>query len=370
MRITSATIYGIHLPFIEPFIISYHKYVNMPSVIVELHTDEGIIGYGEATPDEHVTGETFDGVIVALSQLILPAVKGENPFRIEAIHEKMDQLLYGNPTVKAAVDIACYDLMGKKAGVPVYDLLGGRYHDQLEVPKVLSILEPDEMAKQARKAKEEGYSSIKLKVGTDVRKDVERIKAVRAAVGQSFPIRVDANQGWQTSSQALSVIRKIEECDIDWIEQPVAADDIDALAEVRSKTKIPVMIDEGLHGLKEMREVIAKKAADKINLKLMKCGGLYRGSQLVHMAEMAGMTCQVGSMVESAIASAAGLHLATAKKSIQSHELVGPLMFSKDIAHLPFTTNSISLSKKPGFGIDIDPFALEQMTTRKIQVDV
>ncbi|MCM3569392.1 mandelate racemase/muconate lactonizing enzyme family protein [Neobacillus mesonae] len=368
MKITSATVYGIRLPFIEPFIISYHTYKDMPSVILELHTDEGITGYGEATPDEHVTGETFDGVIAVLTEFLIPAVIGEDPFNIEAIHEKMDKLLYENPSAKAAVDIACYDLMGKKAELPVYYLLGGRFHNQLDVPKVLSILEPEVMAQQAKAAKEEGYSSIKLKVGTDAKKDVERIHAVRSAVGPDFPIRVDANQGWQTVSEALSVIRKIEDCGIDWMEQPVVAHDIDALAEVRAKTTIPIMIDEGLHSLKEMREVIAKKAADKINIKLMKCGGLYRGSQLVHIAEMAGITCQVGSMVESSIATAAGLHLTTAKKAIQSHELVGPLMFSKDIAQLPFTKNAIALSDKPGLGIEIDKDALEEITCRKMEI--
>lgn len=368
MRITSATVYGIHLPLIEPFIISYHTYENMPSVILELHTDEGIIGYGEATPDEHVTGETFDGVINALTKFLLPEIIGERPFQIEAIHEKMDKILYGNTSAKAAIDIACYDLMGKKAGVPLYDLLGGRYYEKLEVPKVLSILEPEVMAKQAKIARDEGYSSIKIKVGSDAKKDVARIQAVRSAVGPDYPLRVDANQGWVTSDQAISVIRQIEECGIDWIEQPVIAHDVDALVEVRKKTTTPVMIDEGLHSLKEMREVIGKRAADKINIKLMKCGGLYRGGQLVHIAEMAGITCQVGSMVESSIASAAGLHLATAKKAIQSHELVGPLMFSKDVARLPFTKKSIALSAQPGLGITIDLKQLQELTSKKIEV--
>lgn len=368
MKIISATVYGIHLPFIEPFVISYHTYETMPSVILELRTDEGIVGYGEATPDEHVTGETFDGVINALTHYLLPGIIGESPFRMEAVHEKMDALLIGNPSAKAAIDIACYDLMGKKTGLPIYELLGGRYYDKLDVPKVLSILEPELMAKQALTAKDEGYSSLKLKVGKDARKDIERIRAVRAAVGPGYPIRVDANQGWLTSSQTLAVLRQVEDCEIDWIEQPVVAHDIDALMEVRAKSSIPVMIDEGLQGFKEIREVIAKRAADKINIKLMKCGGLYRAIQLVHIAEMAGITCQIGSMVESSIASAAGLHLATAKKAIQSHELVGPLMFSKDIAYLPFAKNTITLSDQPGLGITIDINALQEMTIKKIEV--
>lgn len=369
MKITSIELFAVRLPLIKPFIISYHTYVDMPSIIVKVETDTGLVGYGEGTPDEHVTGETWESTFTILSKTIGPALIGENPFNIENIHTKMNQIIFGATTAKAAIDIACYDLMGKAANQPIYNLLGGRSHDSLEVPKVISILDPEVMANEAKLAISEGYKSFKLKVGTDKELDILRIRAVREAVGPSVPIKVDANQGWKTSSESMYVLENVIDCKIDWIEQPTVASDIDGLKEIKQKTNIPVMIDEGLHGNKEMHEIIVKRAVDLINIKLMKCGGLYPATHLVHQAELAGLSCQVGSMVESSIASAAGLHLSLAKKTIQSNELVGPLMFSKDVAKLDYEIPYVHLSDKPGLGIEIDEESLKSMTYDYLKIE-
>ncbi|WP_144509656.1 mandelate racemase/muconate lactonizing enzyme family protein [Bacillus sp. FJAT-22090] len=368
MNIKSIEVFAIRLPFIDPFIISYHTYNDMPSIIVKVETDTGIIGYGEGTPDEHVTGETWESTYAVLTKTLAPALIGDNPFQIEKIHDKMNKVVLGVPTAKAAIDIACYDIMGKATNQPIYNLLGGQYHDMLEVPKVISILSPEEMATQAKTAISEGYKSLKLKVGTDKELDFKRICAVRAAVGSDVPIKVDANQGWVNSYNTLYVLERIKACNVELIEQPVVANDIDALLEVKQKTTIPIMIDEGLHGSKELKEVIVKRAADKINIKLMKCGGLYPATQLVHQAELGGIDCQIGSMVESAVASAAGLHLSLAKKSIHSNELVGPLMFSKDIATLRYELPYVYLSEAPGLGIEVDEQALTELTTESMLI--
>ncbi|WP_313892679.1 dipeptide epimerase [Psychrobacillus sp.] len=368
MKIKSIEVFAIRLPLINPFIISYHTYIDMPSIIVKVVTDNGIIGYGEATPDEHVTGETWESTYAVLTKTLAPSIIGHNPFQIEKLHDKMNKIVLDVPTAKAALDIACYDIMGKATGQPVYNLLGGQYHDVLEVPKVISILSPEEMVAEAKDAIAAGYTSLKLKVGTDKELDYKRICAVRAAVGSAVPIKVDANQGWVNSSNTMYVLDRIKDCNIDWVEQPVIASDIDALLEVKQKTNIPVMIDEGLHGAKELKEVIVKRAADKINIKLMKCGGIYPASQIVHQAELGGIDCQVGSMVESAVASAAGLHLSLAKKSIHSNELVGPLMFSKDVAELKYEVPFVYLSDAPGLGIDINEESLKELTTESLLI--
>lgn len=366
MNITSVTVTGIKLPLIRPFIVSYETYYDMPTIIVKLETDSGAVGYGEATPDQHVTGETWESCYHMLVHQLAPEVLGENPFHIERIHEKMNQTVYGAPAAKAAIDLACYDLMGKATGQPVYNLIGGKYHNELPVPYVVSILAPEVMAKEAKEALAQGYRTIKIKVGTDPVLDVERIRAVRKAIGPDVQLRVDANQGWCNRATTMRVLEQVTDCNIDWIEQPVEADDITALAEVRKQTHLAVMVDEGVHGDREMREVIVKQAADKLNIKLMKCGGIYPALKLVAQAEMAGMECQVGSMVESAVATAAGAHLSIAKKTIISNELVGPLMFARDIANLPYERMNVMLPDKPGLGIDVDEVILAelcQMTT-------
>lgn len=362
MKIKEIEIFAIRLPLHEPFVISYATYDDMPSIIVKLTTDTGIVGYGEAVADDHVTGESWEGTFAVLRHTLAPAVIGLNPSEFERLHETMDKEIYGVPTAKAAIDIACFDAVGKSLGIPAYQLLGGRYHSEFPITHVLSIGEPEAMAEEAAQRMEAGYTSFKMKVGTNAAEDVKRIQAVRKRVGETIAIRVDVNQGWVNSSTTLQAMKKLEACHLDWLEQPVKADDIDGLVEVKSKSATPLMADEGLRGVREMREIIAKRAADKVNIKLMKCGGMYPAMKLAHMAEMAGIDCQVGSMVESSIGSAAGFHVAFSQKAMSSVELTGPLKFSKDVGNLQYDVPFIRLNEKPGLGIEIDESVLTELT--------
>lgn len=362
MKISEIDIYAIHLPLYEPFVISYASYDYMPSIIVKITTDTGVVGYGEGVADEHVTGESWEGTFAILKNTLAPKLIGENPLHMERIHALMDAEIYAAPTAKAALDIACYDAAGKALGVPVYDLLGGRYHEAFPITHVLSIGSPEAMADEAEERVAAGYRSMKMKVGTQVAEDVKRIEAVRARVGEDIAIRVDVNQGWKNSANTLQGLKKLDHVTLDWLEQPVKADDIDGMVEVKSKSSVPLMIDEGLRGFREMREIIAKRAADKVNIKLMKCGGIYPAMKLAHMAEMAGIECQVGSMVESSIGSAAGFHVSFSKKVITSVELTGPLKFSKDVGNLQYDVPFICLNDRPGLGIDIDEATLQELT--------
>ena len=206
-----------------------------------------------------------------------------------------------------------------------------------------------------------------MKVGVDVSGDVKRIKAVRERVGEDIAIRVDVNQGWENSANTLQALRQLEFLGLDWLEQPVVQDDIDAMVEIKSKSSIPLMIDEGLRNMNDMRQIIAKRAADKVNIKLMKCGGIYPAMKLANMAEMAGIECQIGSMVESSIGSAAGFHVAFSKKIIKSVELTGPVKFSKDIGDLKesYIIPFIQLNERPGLGVAVDEAVLAELTQYK-----
>ncbi len=362
MKISEIEIFAIHIPLNEPFVISYASYHYMPSIIVKITTDTGHVGYGEGVADEHVTGESIESVFQVLQKTIGPRLIGQNPANIEKIHDMMDAHIKGVPTAKAAIDIACYDVVGKRLGVPVYELLGGRYHDAFPLTHVLSIADPDVMAQEAETKVAAGYRSLKMKVGTEATDDVKRIRAVRECIGEEIAIRVDVNQGWANSATTIQALQKLENCSLDWIEQPVKADDIDGMVEVKSKSLVPVMIDEGLCDSRDMREIIAKRAAHKVNIKLMKCGGIYPAMKLAHMAEMAGIECQIGSMVESSVGSAAGFHVAFSKKVIKTVELTGPLKFSKDIGNLQYDVPFIRLSDKPGLGVEVDEQVLKELT--------
>lgn len=254
----------------------------------------------------------------------------------------MNSVIYGSPTAKAAIDIACFDIMGKASGQPVYNLLGGKYYPSLTFAQVIGIQSPEKMAEEAKRLVEQGYTCLKFKVGTDVVTDIKRIRAVSDVVGRKIQMRIDVNQGWKKCTTAMNVIKQIDDLQIDWIEQPIAADDLIGLADVRKNTSIPIMVDEGLH-YKELRDVVVYKAADYANIKLMKCGGIYPALKLIHQAEIAGIECIIGSMIESSVGTAAGGHLAIAQKNVVGNELSGPLLMKKDIASLHYEDDKLYL---------------------------
>ncbi|OGX80620.1 dipeptide epimerase [Exiguobacterium sp. SH31] len=368
MKLEKIELFAIELPLKVPFIVSYHRYDVMPSVIVKMTTECGLVGYGEAVADEHVTGESLESTISVIRHLLGPLLIGRNPMHLERIHDEMDRAIRDVPAAKAALDIACHDLIGKKLGQPIYELLGGRYHDAFPVTHVLSIGEPEAMAAEASEQVAEGYTAVKMKVGVDVASDVRRVAAVRQAVGPDVPIRVDVNQGWVNAAKTLQAMRKLEPFDIDWVEQPVKADDFEGMLEVKGKISVPLMIDEGVRGVADMRRLTMMQAAHKVNVKLMKCGGIYPAKKLVHMAEMSGIECQIGSMVESSIASSAGFHVAFSSKIVQSVELTGPLRFATDVGNLTYDLPFIHLNDRPGLGVDVDEDVLRRLTTDYYEV--
>ena len=370
MKIVKAHIHAVEFPLQEPFIISYATYPNMPAVIVSLETDTGLVGYGEAVPDEHVTGEQVSGTYEILKNVLVPQILKQNPFDIEHIHYLMDAAIARNPAAKAAIDIACYDLMGKATGQPVYNLLGGRAHETLQYPKVLSIGDPKTMAEKASKAVKQGFSSLKLKVGSaNSALDIERIYAVREAVGPTVPIRIDVNQGWKTVGHAVQVINQLADAELTWIEQPIRMGDIRGLAEVRRKTGTPVMADETLQTMEDLLEIIRLDAADYINIKLMKCGGIFHAIQMAKAAEAAGIIAQIGSMVESSVGSAAGYHAAMSRRNIETSELTGPLLFKEEIGDLEYDLPYVILKEEPGLGVTVDLDQLKKLTTQSCTVD-
>lgn len=370
MKIVKADIYIVEFPLKEPFIISYATYPNMAAVIVKLETDTGLTGYGEAVPDEHVTGEQVNGTFEILKNVLVPAIIGQNPFDIEHIHFVMASKIARNPAAKAAIDIACHDLMGKATGQPVYNLIGGRAHDNLQYPKVLSIEAPEIMAEKAKRAVEQGFSSLKLKVGgADSAMDIKRIYAVREAVGPDMPIRIDVNQGWKTVGHAIQVIEQLDAAKLTWIEQPIRMGDIRGLADVRKKSATPIMADETVQTMEDVLEIIRLEAADYINIKLMKCGGIFPAVQMAKAAEGAGIIAQIGSMVESSIGSAAGYHAVMSRRNIETAELTGPLLFSEEIGDLDYQLPYVMLTDKAGLGIEVDEQQLRKLTVMSCTVE-
>ncbi|WP_159701700.1 mandelate racemase/muconate lactonizing enzyme family protein [Arthrobacter sp. 18067] len=368
MKISRATISLIDLPLLEPFVVSYASYMSMPSVMLTLETDGGLVGYGESVPDGHITGETPTGVVEALKTELVPAVLGMDPQDITAIHQRLNTVLKGCGAAKAAIDIACWDLAGKAAGRPVYSLLGGRRPEPPTIARVMSILAPEVLAEQAIDAKSQGYRHLKMKLGGGDGQDVERVRAVRAAIGNDLGIRVDANQGWVDPATARSMIRALEPFDIDWVEQPIIADDIDGFRLVRQDTGMRLMADEAVVDAQDLAHFVRDRSVDMVNLKLMKSGGITPCHRLATQAELGGLKVQIGSMLETSIASSAGFHLALSHPNIVSTELSGPLKFAKEPGDLKYVIPDVHITEKPGLGVDVDVDVLAELTITECEV--
>jgi L-alanine-DL-glutamate epimerase-like enolase superfamily enzyme len=364
LTITKIDIFPTRLPLHEPFVISYGTFPDVPTVLVRLETADGHVGWGEATPDPNVTGETFWGTAETISRDLAPALLGQDARNRESAIQRLDHRVEGCPAAKAALDIALHDLVGRASGLPVWALLGGRSKPALQISRVVSMKTPAEMAADAVAHVKAGFATVKLKVGDSIRPkdDVARIAAVREAIGPEIGIKVDVNQGWNTAGIAIAAIRGCQASEPVYIEQPIAAWDLEGLAEVRRQTGARIMVDEGCHGSREMQRIVALRAADLVNIKLMKCGGLWNAVKLNAIAETAGIVAQVGTMVESSIASAAGLHLATALANVQTVEMGGPLMLAADIGDVGmwYDRDRIAVPDLPGLGIVVDELAVER----------
>jgi L-alanine-DL-glutamate epimerase-like enolase superfamily enzyme len=356
--ITGIDVWAVRLPLVEPFTISYGTFPDVPTIIVRLKTGNGLTGWGEATPDPGVTGETYHGVFATLRHDLLPLLIGFDARNREVALLRIERSIEQAPAARAAIDIALHDLLGKASGLPVWALLGGQSKPHLEISRVVSMKSPDEMAADARRHVADGFTTIKVKVGDGAQplRDAERIAAVRAAIGPEPGLKVDVNQGWRTPGAAIAAIRASLPSAPDYFEQPVALWDIEGLAEVRRQTGAIIMADEACHGPREMLRIVRERAADLVNIKLMKTGGLFRAMQLNAIAETAGIRAQVGTMVESSIASAAGLHLAMALENVRTVEMGGPLMLADDLGDLraAYDRNRITLPAGAGLGITVD----------------
>ncbi|MEA3342205.1 MAG: dipeptide epimerase [Chloroflexota bacterium] len=355
MRIERIEVTPLNLTPQVALTVAYGSYPVLEYALLKLYTDAGHVGLGEAAPDPEVTGETQESVIQALRTLA-PLLEGRDPFDIEAILRAADEAVPGYPAALAAVDMALYDLMGKALGVPVYKLLGGKVRDGMRLYPVIPMNDPQTMAAMAAQFAGMGYEVLKPKLGSDPETDEARLAAISEAVGPGARLRPDVNQGWGDADTAIGAIERLRRFNIEWVEQPVAARDLAGLAAVKAAVDVPIMADESCHTPADALAIARQEAADIINIKLMKCGGIYRAMQILAIAEAAGLPCIVGSMGESSIGSAAGMHLVAAKAGIVACELIGPLFLQGDPAtgyDADVGAGWARVSEKPGLGVKL-----------------
>ena len=355
MKIKSVTAYPMVLKLKEPFAIANETVDVGENVFLKFETDEDIIGWGCATPDS-ITSETLDSVMDCFDNIVKNILIGENPTRIILLNDLIEEKIKGNSSVRAGVNMALYDVLGKKASMPLYQLLGG-YRDKIETSITIGLNPSDVMVEKAKEFVSQGFKCLKVKCGMDPDQDIDVVLAIRNAVGPNIKIRMDANEGY-TLEKALRVIETLEKlgADIEMLEQPTSAKYLYALKEVTAQCTVPIMADETALTLRDSLKAVKMEIADMINIKLMKIGGITNAIKANTYAEIADIPVMIGCMNESMAAMAAGVHFACAFKNVQYADLDSALDFQEDIVKggATYENGYVIPSDKPGLGIEVD----------------
>ncbi|MCY4155252.1 MAG: mandelate racemase [Gammaproteobacteria bacterium] len=375
MKITGCEIFLVALPNRR-----HHTWASKMTAPIGYHavlrvdTDEGLSGWGEAPagiswggPHNRYYGESPETVRHIIAGHLIEAIKGLDPRDIAVIHSTMDKMVKGNPYAKAALDMACYDIAGKAANVPVYRLLGGQFRDRIEVAHSLGIMPVEKCVDEAVTAVEEGAKTLKCKTGLDPARDVEVVRRLRERLGDEVKIRVDGNEGYNNVWEAINVTRRQEEYNILLCEQPLM--DNRQLAFVAERIDCPVMADESAWTVHDILELHELKAASCFSCYVTKPGGLYRAMQQADIAGALGMYSDIGGSIESGIGNAANLHLGAASK-IATLPSVSPvsspagstgpsvagIYYLDDLITEPFgfEDGCVLVPQGPGLGIEVD----------------
>lgn len=311
----------------NPFVTAQHTVTDIASVQVRVHLANGLVGCGAATPNEVVTGDTLSSLQAVLKEVLVPAMLGKSLRHWEQLLVSLQNTIHGNNPAKAAVEIAFWDLRAQLYKVPLAELLGGDA-TSVRTDWTVSIAPLSEMTARAKEIVAAGFRAIKIKVGSkDFATDLARIKAVAAAVPQGFPLRLDANQGW-TVREAISGISQIAALgyNIEFVEQPVLASDIDGLRQVTTASPLPIMADEAVFSPADALQLVQMHACDYINIKLMKTGGLANAERINAIAGLNGVQCMIGCMIESRVSLSAAVAFAAAHQNVVYADLDAAFM--------------------------------------------
>ena len=371
MRIERVETIPLQLPVKTPLIESGGTFGRFDHVLVKLHAG-GHVGLGEveAYPSFERDGvETQAGIVAVLKEVLAPAVTGVSPFDLTDLWRRMDGAAVGYWRVKAAIDIAAHDLMGRALGVPVHDLIGGKARESWPVEGVgygISIGAPDEVARIAEAAVARGYRQLELKAG-DVRpeRDVARLKMVREAIGPDIPIKIDFN-GFYDTKTAVRLIREMERHGVQWIEQPARPWDLEGLAFVRAAVTALIVVDESVDTPQDMLRVARHQAADAVHVKPTIKGGFTMSRKIVAVAEAAGISLVPGTSAPSGVGMAAAQAFLASCPELSGGAHGSPLdILVEDVVTEPIPADSTTVGPRPGpgLGIELDEAAVERYRT-------
>lgn len=354
MKITTVEARLEKFKLAEPYTIAYETVEEADNVFIRIGTDAGLTGFGCAAPDEAVTGETGDTVLSAIRGIVEPIIRGSDPLRIAMLMERVRKQLPSQPSVRAAVDMALYDILGKRAQLPLWKLLGG-YRDRIKTSITVGILPIDETVAQAMSFFRSGFRCIKIKGGADLDEDVDRLVEVRSELGPKLELRFDANQGY-TVEQTLELVRRSKKARLQLIEQPTPRGQPELMARISRQVSIPIMADESLMNLRDAFRLAKNDLVDMVNVKIMKVGGISEALHINAVSRAAGFEVMVGCMDESALAIAAGLHFALARPNVIYADLDGHIGLHGDPGDgaVILRDGYLHPTGEPGLGFNLD----------------
>jgi L-alanine-DL-glutamate epimerase-like enolase superfamily enzyme len=329
-KIIKLEAWEVKMPLTEPYTIAYETIHETSNIFLKIETDTGIQAFGCAAPDLEVTKETPEDVLLLFKNIVEPYLHQNNPFQIARIMEDLRKACPHNPSLMAMVDIALHDLLAKKAGLPLYQLLGG-FRNSIPTSITIGILPVEETVEKAVQFVKQGFTILKIKGGLNVNLDVERFFKIREKLGNDIRLRFDGNQGYSIE-ETIQFVKETNSCNIEILEQPTPRYELEALGEVTVKSHLPVMADESLLSLRDVFKIARNDWADMINIKLMKVGGIATALHINSVAKAAGMEAMVGCMDESALGISAGLHFALARSNVEFADLDGHLDLLNDPA--------------------------------------
>ncbi|MGW8194685.1 MAG: mandelate racemase/muconate lactonizing enzyme family protein [Desulforhopalus sp.] len=350
MRIGELEYFRLDMDLAVPYTIAYETVSSATNIILKLVTDTGIIGWGCAAPDATVTGETPESVVKVIDTVIRDMLVGESPFQIARFMHTLKNVIPAASSAMAMVDMALHDILARRAGLPLYQLLGGFRHE-IATSITIGIVPLEETLELAQKHLKNGFRIIKLKGGLDLYKDIEKILKLRELLGKEFILRFDANQGY-SFDQSVEFINSIHSADLEIIEQPTSEKKDDRLGRVTQAVAVPVMADESIKTLQDAFRLASNDLIDMINIKLMKMGGIFASQHINSVAKAAGMEVMVGCLDESALGISAGLHFALSRANIEFADLDGNLDLVGDPFSGMFTLQNGILypADSPGLG--------------------
>ncbi|MGE5258185.1 MAG: mandelate racemase/muconate lactonizing enzyme family protein [Hyphomicrobiales bacterium] len=374
MKISGIELFHIAIPFAKPYRLSkaYGTLHEAQAVIFKLHTDEGIVGLGEADPMNPFTEETPGTVMSITREALAPLVLGRDPEQIPAIESILDRLVLGHPTARGAIDMALYDICGKVLGIPVHQMLGGRYHAELPILWGIGSEGPKEDLAAIEELRQRGCRTIMIKMGSlPIADEVRRMSSARRHFKDEIRFVVDPNQGWE-ESEALAFIEATRDFPPDLIEQPVKRWNILGLKRIRDRACCPVSADESLVSPQDAAELIRHRAVDVFSIKVSKNGGLLRSKQIAQTAETFGINCLMNSMFEFGITQAALLQVGCTLPNLveMGHAYGSVVRMSDDVTDFGRNIKeaTVRVPAGSGLGVELDQDKLNKYTREYVKI--